>query len=225
MPTSSALLSLLLVTSGAHALEGMTGQWLPGASPLKARQGWVVAGAAWDWTGPGGDGQGLLTRGVVGVGHRTAINFEGHLALGDPVVDLGAGVRTTVLSRDGFRLAPFGHFEFGGDNLDGYAGLAGIVDGDRVNVDASLSIIQLGLAEQSSTGTIILPPEGMAAFDAGAAIAPASGQELRGGLLYREEQLRFSVGYRWFGDWWLVNADLLLWPDDTSARVTGGLRF
>lgn len=208
----------------ASALEGLTGQWLPGASALKPRQGWVVAGAAWDWSGPGGTGEGLLTRGVVGLGYRTALNFEGHLALGDPLVDLGAGIRTIVVSREGFRLAPFGHFEFGGDSLDGYLGLSGHMSGDRLDLDASLSLLRLDLTEGAGQGALLLPPAGMTALDVGAAFAPAKGQELRGGLLY-QERLRFSVGYRWFGSWWLVNADLLLWPADTSARITAGLRF
>ena len=224
MVTTALLPLLLSLVPSAAALEGLTGQWLPGASRLKPRQGFVLAGAAWDWGGPGGDGEGLLTRGVVGLGYRTALNFEGHLALGDPVADLGAGVRTIVLSREGFRLAPFGHFEFGGDHLDGYLGLSGHMSGENLDLDASFSLIRLDLAEGSSEGALILPPPGMAAFDLGAAFAPAKGQELRGGLLY-QDRLRFSVGYRWLGPWWLVCADLLLWPKDTSARVTAGLRF
>ncbi|MFT4979345.1 MAG: hypothetical protein ACI8S6_005255 [Myxococcota bacterium] len=218
------LITILTCLSTAQALEGLTGQWLPGASPLRPRQGWVAGGGAWDWGGPGGDGEGLLMRGVVGLGYRTALSAEGHLSLGDPVADLGLGVRTIVLSTDGFRLAPFGHFVFNGDGLDGYLGLAGHMTADRVDIDASFTLVQLDLSEGSSEGSIILPPDAMNAFDLGVSIAPAGGQELRIGALY-QDRFRLTLGYRWLGDWWLVQADLLWWPRDTGARVLAGLRF
>jgi len=204
----------------------MTGQWLPGASPLKPRQGWASGGGAWDWSGPGGEGngEGLLMRGVVGLGYRTALSAEGHLSLGDPVADLGLGVRTIVLSQDGFRLAPFGHFVFNGDGLDGYIGLAGHVTSDRLNFDASFTLLQLDIQEGSSQGQLLLPPEALTAFDLGVALAPAAGQELRIGAMY-QERFRLTLGYRWLGPWWLVQADLLWWPGETGARVTAGLRF
>ena len=74
---------ILVLISAAAALEGLPGQWLPGASPLSARQGWFGAGVAWDWSGPGGEGPGMLVRGVVGAGPRLAINAEGHLTRGE----------------------------------------------------------------------------------------------------------------------------------------------
>ena len=215
---------LLLLISTASALEGLTGQWLPGASPLRPRQGWVSGGGAWDWSGPGGAGNGLLTRGVVGLGYRTALNAEGHLNLSDPVSDLSLGLRTIVLSQDGFRLAPFGHFVFSETQTTGYLGLAGHMSGDRLDLDASFSLAHLVLVEGTSEGTLILPPDALSAFDIGATLSPAGGQELRVGALY-QERFRLTFGYRWLGEWWLVQADLLWWPKDTGARVLAGLRF
>ena len=215
---------ILMLISAAVALEGQPGQWLPGASPLSARQGWVGAGVAWDWSGPGGAGQGLLMRGVVGAGPRLAINAEGHLTRGDPISDLGIGLRHNIWSQDGFTLAPFAHLEFDGAGTDGYFGLAGHVDGARADIDASLSLLTMRAEEGASTAQLLLPPESMTALDAGVTIAPASQQELRLGVL-SDERMRLSLGYRWLGPWWLVSADLLYRPGDTGARLLAALRF
>ncbi len=214
----------LMLISAAAALEGMPGQWLPGASPLSARQGWVGAGVAWDWSGPGGASQGLLMRGVVGAGPRLAINAEGHLTRGDPISDLGIGLRHIVWNKEGFRLAPFGHFEFNGAGMDGIIGLAGQVDGSKLDFDASLSLLTFRAEESAGSATLLLPPQSMTALDAGVTFAPASQQELRLGIL-SDDRVRLSLGYRWLGPWWLISADLLLWPDDTGARLVASLRF
>lgn len=214
----------LMLISAAAALEGMPGQWLPGASPLSARQGWVGAGVAWDWSGPGGASQGLLMRGVVGAGPRLAINAEGHLTRGDPISDLGIGLRHIVWNKEGFRLAPFGHFEFNGVGMDGIIGLAGQVDGSKLDFDASLSLLTFRAEENAGSATLLLPPQSMTALDAGVTLAPASQQELRLGIL-SDDRVRMSLGYRWLGPWWLISADLLLWPDDTGARLVASLRF
>ncbi|MFT5681139.1 MAG: hypothetical protein ACI8RZ_002045 [Myxococcota bacterium] len=214
----------LMMIAAASALEGLPGQWLPGASPLSARQGWVGAGVAWDWSGPGGVGQGVLMRGVVGAGPRLAINAEGHLTRGDPLSDLGLGIRHIVLNKDGFRLAPFAHLEFDGAGMDGYFGLAGQADGSKVDFDASLSLLRFRAEESASSATLLLPPESMTALDAGVTIAPASQQELRVGIL-SDERVRLSLGYRWLGPWWLISADLLYRPNDAGARLVASLRF
>lgn len=215
---------ILVMISAAAALEGQPGQWLPGASPLSARQGWVGAGVAWDWSGPGGAGQGVLMRGVVGAGPRLAINAEGHLTRGDPLSDLGIGIRHIAWNKDGFRLAPFGHLEFDGVGMDGYFGLSGHADGARADIDVSLSLLTLRADEGASTAQLLLPPEAMTALDAGVSIAPASNQELRIGIL-SDDRVRMTLGYRWLGPWWLVSADLLYWPGDTGARLLAALRF
>ncbi len=214
----------LMLISAAAALEGMPGQWLPGASPLSARQGWVGLGVAWDWSGPGGAGPGVLMRGVVGASPRMAINAEGHLTRGDPLSDLGLGIRHIVYSKDGFRLAPFAHLEFDGAGMDGYFGLAGHADGSRADLDVSLSLLTLRADEGASQATLLLPPESMTALDAGVTISPASQQELRMGIL-SDERVRLTLGYRWLGPWWLISADLLFWPGDTGARLVASLRF
>lgn len=218
------LYALLMLTSTAAALEGQTGQWLPSASRLQPRQGWLSAGAAWDWSGPGGSGDGLLVRGVVGLGHRTALNAEGHINLGDPIADLGLGFRTIVLSSDGFRLAPFGHVTFMGDESLGRLGLAGHLTGAKLDVDAALSLVQITLNQGDDRGEFLLPPSAMTSFDLGVSLAPAANQELRIGALGRE-QFWLTLGYRWLGDAWLVQADLLWWPYNTGARITAGVRF
>ncbi|MDG1480790.1 MAG: hypothetical protein P8R54_14440 [Myxococcota bacterium] len=214
----------LMLISAAAALEGMPGQWLPGASPLSARQGWIGAGVAWDWSGPGGASPGLLMRGVVGAGPRLAINAEGHLTRGDPISDLGIGIRRIVWNQEGFRLAPFGHLEFSGDTMDGIIGMSGQVDGSTLDFDASLSLLTFRAEEGAESATLLLPPQSMTALDAGITIAPASQQELRMGIL-ADERVRLSLGYRWLGPWWLISADLLLWPNDTGARLVAAARF
>ena len=107
----------LVLISTALALEGLHGAWLPGASPLAARQGWVGAGAAWDWSGPGDHGQGMLLRGVVGAGPRLALNIEGNLNQSELISDLQIGLRRNVWSRDGIHLAHEDAFSFA--KLDG----------------------------------------------------------------------------------------------------------
>ena len=215
---------ILVLISAAAALEGLPGQWLPGASPLSARQGWFGAGVAWDWSGPGGEGPGMLVRGVVGAGPRLAINAEGHLTRGDPISDLALGIRHTTWNRDGFRLAPFGHFTFDGSGMDGHFGLAGHVDGSRADVDVSLSLLSLRTEEQANTAELLLPPASLTALDAGVTLSPASQQELRLGVL-SDDRLRLTLGYRWLGPWWLISADLMYWPGDTGARMLAALRF
>ena len=163
-------------------------------------------------------------RGVVGATGRLAVNAEGHLTRGDPVSDLGLGIRHMTWSKDGFRLAPFAHLEFGGSGMDGYFGLAGQVDGSRVDVDMSLSLLTMRAEEEASTAQLILPPDSMTALDAGVTLSPASQQELRLGVL-SDDQFQLSLGYRWLGPWWLVSADLLYWPDSTGARLMAALRF
>ncbi|MEL6342204.1 MAG: hypothetical protein AAFV53_03675 [Myxococcota bacterium] len=218
----SMILMGLLWSAEAAALEGITGQWLPGASPVAQGQGWVSAGGAWDW--PGGQGEGVLVRGVVGIGAKTALNAEGHLSLTDPFTDLNLGLRTIVLRNAGVQLAPFIHLGFGGDGLDGTAGLAGQLNGDAITADASIGLIGFTANDGDTGGTFTLPPEAMRVFEGGVAFAPAKRQELRLGLLSRD-QAWFTVGYRWKGPWWLISGDLLFWPGDLGARAMAGVRF
>ena len=213
---------MLSLIAHAAALEGQPGTSLPGATALAPRQGWITAGAAWSW--PGSAEQGAQLRGVVGLGNRTALSAEGHLRTGGPLTIPGIGLRTIAIRQDGFSLAPFAQLSFSGSGMSGLLGLAGVVDGQKADLDASVGLIGLAFAEGASTGTVTLPPASMTAMDLGVTLQPAAGQELRVGLL-SSDRVRFSLGYRWLGQWWLVSGDVLYWPGDTGARAMAGLRF
>ena len=215
------LAALLSLIPASLAADGQPGLWLPGATPLGSATGQAGVGVQWD----DGGGQSVLLKGIVGAGQIVAINAEGYVGAGGDGgrwPDLGVGARFLVLNKDGFGLAPYGHFEFEGRTLDSFLGLAGAFSGEHIRVDASLTLIAAETG--NGGGTVILPPDAMAWLEAGVAFFPARGQELRLGALSRDELLA-TVTYRWFGGWWYVEPSLMYWPGELSARAHAGVRF
>lgn len=205
----------LLFLSTALAWEGQPGIWLPGATPLGSATGRAGLGVVFDE-----GGEQLVLQGVVGATPHLAINARGELGAG--ASEMGVGLRYLAFSRDGFSLAPFGHFEFGDHRTDVFLGLAGAVAGQSVGVDASLTLV--GAQTSNGAGTLVLPPGALAWFEAGLTFHPAKRQELRLAAV-SEDRFQVAATYRWYGSWWFVEPSILFWPDDLSARAQAGVRF
>lgn len=214
-----SLTALLFTCSLASAFEGQPGLWLPGSTSLPARQGRFGAGVVWGE----GSGESVLIKGIIAPVNRLALSAEGVVGSGgDPLPDLGVGLRYSVLDKEGFTLAPFNQLEITGRALTDYLGLAGGWAGTQVALDASLSLF--AAESQGERGTFVLPPEALRWLEGGVTFYPARQQELRVGALSRDV-FQLTLTYRWMGRWWYVEPSLMWWPGDLDARAHAGVRF
>ncbi len=207
--------SLLLLSSIALAWEGQPGLWLPGATAIGTKTGRAGVGVEFD-----DGGEQLVLQGILGLGPKLALNARGEVAQGNG--ELGLGLRFIALNKEGFTLAPYGHFELGQNHTDAFLGLSAAVSGNSVGIDASLTLI--GAETHSGSGTMVLPPSALRWFEAGLTFHPARRQELRIGAI-SEDRFQMAATYRWYGEWWYVEPSILYWPDDLSARAQAGVRF
>lgn len=209
------MLALIALLQPALAWEGQPGLWLPGATQMHAVSGRAGVGVLFDQSG-----EQLVLNGIVGATSRLAINLAGEA--GRQGSGLGVGARYIVLSKEGFRLAPYAQLQLYDHHSEAWLGLAGSVTGDTVGVDASLTLI--GANTSNGQGALVLPPRALAWFEAGLTFHPAHNQELRVGAI-SQDHFQLVATYRWHGNWWYVEPSVLYWPDDLSARAMAGVRF
>jgi len=207
----------------ASALEGQSGHWIPGASPLVSGQGWITVGGSWEWADSDVRRDGVILRGVFGPTDRWAVMGSGRASADGGIEDIQTGLRWTAIKHKGLSVAPFLHSGWSRTGSDAIMGAAVHMETMMGELDGSVSVF--GLRSGSEGPELARPRDAAEAFEAGWTLFPTYNQELRLGVISRREEIDLTLSMRWLGKWVLLCGDLIYWPGDLGAQAHVGLRF